>query len=41
MAQSFLLPAAVLLIGLVAVLFFARPTHLDTPAARTEKVEAG
>jgi EmrB/QacA subfamily drug resistance transporter len=42
MAQSLMLPAAVVLIGLVAVLFFARPTHLDTPAAQTEKtVQAG
>jgi EmrB/QacA subfamily drug resistance transporter len=41
MAQSLMLPAAVLLIGLVAVLFFARPTHLDSPAARSAKVEAG
>jgi multisubunit Na+/H+ antiporter MnhC subunit len=42
MAQALMLPAAVVLIGLVAVLFFARPTHLDTPAAQTEKtVQAG
>jgi len=37
MAQSLMLPAAVLLIGLVAALLFARPTHMqrpvDTPAA--------
>jgi EmrB/QacA subfamily drug resistance transporter len=41
MAQSLMLPAAVLLIGLVAALLFARPTHLVSPAARTETVEAG
>jgi MFS family permease len=41
MAQSLMLPAAVLLIGLVAALFFARPTYLDSPAARSAKVEAG
>jgi hypothetical protein len=32
MAQSLLLPAAVLLIGLVAVLCFQKPKHLSTPA---------
>jgi EmrB/QacA subfamily drug resistance transporter len=32
MAQSLLLPAAVLLIGLVAVLGFERPKYLSTPA---------
>jgi EmrB/QacA subfamily drug resistance transporter len=31
MAQSVLLPAAVVVVGLVAVLFFARPTHLRRP----------
>ncbi|HET9498832.1 MAG TPA: DHA2 family efflux MFS transporter permease subunit [Marmoricola sp.] len=34
MGQSLLLPAAVLLIGWVAALFFARPLHLVKPAAR-------
>jgi MFS family permease len=32
MAQSLLLPAGVLLIGLVAVLCFAKPKHLSAPA---------
>jgi EmrB/QacA subfamily drug resistance transporter len=40
MAQSLSLPAAVLLIGLVAVLFFSRPTHLQEPTGPVEKVEA-
>jgi EmrB/QacA subfamily drug resistance transporter len=40
MAQSLSLPAAVLLIGLVAVLFFSRPTHLQKPTGPVEKVEA-
>jgi hypothetical protein len=40
MAQALMLPAAVLLIGLVAVLCFSRPTHLETPTGSAEKVEA-
>jgi MFS family permease len=35
MAQSLLLPAGVLLVGLVAVLCFARPTHLRRDPTRT------
>jgi EmrB/QacA subfamily drug resistance transporter len=38
MAQSLRLPAAVLLIGLVAVLFFTRPAYLRTTSAAPEKV---
>jgi hypothetical protein len=41
MAQSLMLPAAVLIIGLVAALFFTRPLHLQDKAyASTAKVEA-
>ncbi len=42
MAQSLLLPAAVVLIGLLASLFFARPSHLrrTTPARTAETVSA-
>ncbi|MET1060299.1 MAG: DHA2 family efflux MFS transporter permease subunit [Nocardioides sp.] len=36
MAQSMLLPAAVLVLGLVSVMFFALPRHLATPAPATE-----
>lgn len=32
MAQALMLPAAVLLIGLIAAILFAKPTHLDQPA---------
>jgi hypothetical protein len=35
MAQSLMLPAAMLLIGLIAVLAFARPRHLSRPPAAT------
>jgi hypothetical protein len=35
MAQSLLLPAGVLVAGLVAVLCFARPAHLRREPART------
>lgn len=37
MAQSLLLPAAVVLIGLVAALMFAAPTHLDAPVAAQQR----
>jgi MFS family permease len=41
MAQSLLLPAAVAVIGLVAVLMFERPAHMSAPAAvQTESVAA-
>jgi hypothetical protein len=33
MAQSLILPALVLLAGLVAALLFAKPTHLEQPTA--------
>jgi hypothetical protein len=39
MGQSLLLPAGVLVIGLIAVLFFARP--VQTMRAPTEAVGAG
>jgi hypothetical protein len=32
MAQSLILPAVVLLIGVLAALMFARPTHMQRPA---------
>jgi EmrB/QacA subfamily drug resistance transporter len=42
MAQSLLLPAAVLLIGLVAALLFVAPSHLQKqPDNATQPVEAG
>jgi EmrB/QacA subfamily drug resistance transporter len=41
MAQSLMLPAAVLVIGLVAALFFTKPQHLERPAdTATAKAEA-
>ena len=40
MAQSLMLPAAVLLIGLVAALFFAKPAHMEQPAAAKTVAEA-
>jgi hypothetical protein len=41
MAQSLWLPAAVMLIGLVAALCFAAPAHLRRPAeARADKQPA-
>ncbi|GAB2554686.1 DHA2 family efflux MFS transporter permease subunit [Kribbella endophytica] len=42
MAQSLMLPASVLIIGLIAALFFTRPLHLQDKAAyaSTAKVEA-
>jgi EmrB/QacA subfamily drug resistance transporter len=41
MAQSLMLPAAVLIIGLVAALFFTRPQHLQKQAyASTAKVQS-
>lgn len=40
MAQSLMLPAAVLLIGLVAALLFSRPAYLQQADAAA-KVEAG
>jgi MFS family permease len=36
MAQSMLLPAAVLVLGLVSVMFFVLPRHLTTPVPSTE-----
>jgi hypothetical protein len=36
MAQSMLLPAIVLLLGLVAVLFFATPQHMRRAEAARE-----
>jgi hypothetical protein len=41
MAQSLMLPAAVLLIGLVAALMFSRPAHLQRPAHAPAAAEAG
>jgi EmrB/QacA subfamily drug resistance transporter len=41
MAQSLMLPAAVLLIGLVAALMFSRPAHLQRPADAPAAAEAG
>ncbi len=36
MAQSMLLPAAMLVLGLVSVMFFVLPRHLVTPVPATE-----
>jgi len=36
MAQSMLLPAAVLVLGLVSVMFFVLPRHLAPPVPATE-----
>jgi EmrB/QacA subfamily drug resistance transporter len=41
MAQSMLLPAGVLVIGLIAVLMFARPKHLQRPTDAPVAAEAG
>ncbi|TDU90575.1 EmrB/QacA subfamily drug resistance transporter [Kribbella voronezhensis] len=41
MAQSMLLPAAVLVIGLIAVLMFAKPKHLQRPTDAPVAAEAG
>ena len=41
MSQSILLPAAVLLIGVAAVLFYQRPTHHDAPAQQEPAAVAG
>ena len=41
MAQSLMLPAAVLLIGLIAALMFSRPTHMRRPADAQAAAEAG
>ncbi|MFG1816009.1 hypothetical protein ACGFIF_19760 [Kribbella sp. NPDC049174] len=40
MAQSLMLPAAVLLLGLVAALLFVKPTHLQkAPSAASDDLE--
>jgi EmrB/QacA subfamily drug resistance transporter len=41
MAQSLMLPAAVLLIGLIAALMFSRPAHLQRPVDAPAAAEAG
>jgi hypothetical protein len=41
MAQSLMLPAAVLLIGLIAALMFSRPTHMQRRADAPAAAEAG
>ncbi|TWD79820.1 EmrB/QacA subfamily drug resistance transporter [Kribbella amoyensis] len=41
MAQSLMLPAAVLLIGLVAALMFSKPTYLEARPADTAAADAG
>jgi len=40
MAQSMLLPAAVIVLGLIAALFFATPGHLKRAAAPPSEKEA-
>jgi hypothetical protein len=41
MAQAILLPAAVLVIGLIAALLFTTPKHLVRPADAPAAAEAG